>query len=43
MAPESLGRSAGNGRVVIGSEVNLVIASIDGMLQITREVEVQLL
>ncbi|QNI65424.1 hypothetical protein [Synechococcus sp. A15-44] len=25
----------------IGSAVNLVIASIDGMLQITREVEVQ--
>ncbi|WP_186514747.1 hypothetical protein [Synechococcus sp. A15-44] len=40
---QSLGRSAGNGWVVIGSEVNLVIASIDGMLQITLEVEVQLL
>ena len=38
---QSLGRSAGNGWVVIGSEVNLVIVWIDGMLQITREVEVQ--
>jgi len=38
---QSLGRSAGNGWVVIGSAVNLVIASIDGMLQITRAVEVQ--
>jgi len=41
LAPESLGRSAGNGWVVIGSEVNLVIVWIHGILQINQLVEVQ--